>query len=366
LAGILTVSLAACDEDSGILDPNANPEATALDLQFDPDLIDALILDAEAAIDGSLGPAAVAGLETGASATLFAAPPDPADVEAARELLRQAREKFEAAREAWRNGDSETAAQLAYEARLLVAEALITVFGEEAYERLWQRLEQAISWLEEQVDQETSELIERIKELMGEAEDIKNEDPPRDDTLIRATERLVLAAQIANREWIHMRRQELAQHARLQVFMAMSAGQLSATIAEEGELPTEVQVRILQHGQHLLRHAVDALETGRFRLAFGLAREAENVFLAVVMNEPGIEQARVEAMVSLAQVAIAAAEQALQGQDPQSFPAKLLEHAKKLQQRGNAVAFSQPRVAIHVLWHAAAIAYGVIQLVDTA
>jgi hypothetical protein len=361
LAGIMGAGLVACDEESAIFDPNASPEATELDLQVDFDLTESVILDAEAAIDGSVEPAPAAGLETG---TLFAAPPDPADVEAARELLPQARDLFQQAREAWRQGDTEAAAALAYEARLLVAEALVTVFGEEAYENAWQRLEQAISWLEERVDEEASQLLERIRELMAEAEAIKNEDPPQEDTLIRATERLVLALQIAKREWVEMRREELAQHARLQVFMAGSAVQLATTIAEEGEPPTERQVHVLRHAQHLLVFASTALQQGRLRLAFGLAREAENVALVGVMLEPGVEQARVEAMVSLAQLAIAAAETALEGQDPTSFLARLLEHAKTLQQRGNALTFTQPRVAIHVLWHAAVIAYGVVQAVD--
>jgi hypothetical protein len=354
----LAGGLAACGDEASILDPGTDPQGIEFDLQVDEDLTDLALTDADAALSGLIGPAPTAGIDFDQPA-LFAQP-DPAAVDAARQKLQEARELFAQARQAWRHGDTETAAELALQARLRVAEAWVTVFGEEAFERHRQRVEQVISWLEQRVDEESSQLLARIRELRDEADAIVAEDPTSEDHLIRATERLVLALQIANREQTYMRRTEMAQHARLQVFMAQSALGLAQDIA--GDDATERQIYVWRHAQHLTVHAGEALDAGRFRLAFALAREAENVALVVVMLEPGLEQARVQALVELAERAIAAAEEALAGADPQTFRARLLENAKALQTKGNGLAFSRPRVAAHILWHASVTAYGVIQL----
>jgi len=358
MALALAGGLAACGDEASILDPGSDPQGIEFDLQVDEDLTDLVLTDADAALAGLVDVAPAPGLDSGLS-SLFAEP-DPTAVDAARQKLQEARELFAQARQAWRHGDAETANELAFQARLRVAEAWVMVFGEEAFERHRQRVEQVISWLEQRVDEESSQLLARVRELRDEADAIRAEDPASEEKLIRATERLVLALQIANREQAHMRRAELAQHARLQVFMAQSALGLAQEIA--GDDATERQILVWRHAQQLRVHAGHALEVGRFRLAFALAREAENVALVVVMLEPGVEQARVQAMVELAERAISAAEEALAGGDPQTFRARLLEHAKALQTKGNGLAFSRPRVAVHVLWHAAVMAYGVIQL----
>ncbi len=352
----LAGGLAACGDEASILDPGTDPQGIEFDLQVDEDLTDLVLTDAEAALSGLVGPAT--GLDSGQPA-LFAAP-DPATLDAARQKLQEARELFAQARQAWRHGDTESAAGLAFQARMRVAEAWVMVFGEEAFERHRQRVEQMISWLEQQVDEESSQLLARVRQLRDEADAIRAEDPSSEEHLIRATERLVLALQIANREQAYMRRREMAQHARLQVFMAQSALGLAQDIA--GDDATERQIYVWRHAQHLTVHAGQALDAGRVRLAFALAREAESVALVVVMLEPSLEQARVQAMIQLAERAIAAAEEALAGTNPQAFRARLLEHAKALQAKGNDLALSRPRVAIHVLWHASVTAYGVIQL----
>lgn len=354
LAGVLS----ACGDESSILDPGTDPQGIELDLQVDEDLTDLVLTDAGAALSGLLDPVMSSGVDA-SSPDLFAEP-DPDAVDAARLKLEEAHQLFMQAREAWRHGDTETAAELAFQARMKVAEAWVMVFGEEAFDRHRQRVEQVISWIEQRVDEESSQLLGRIRELRDQADAIRAEDPTSEQQLIRATERLVLALQIANREEVHMRRIELAQHARLQVFMAQSAVGLAQEIA--GDDATERQIYAWRHAQHLAVNAGEALAAGRFRLAFALAREAENVALVVVMLEPGLDQARVQAMVELAERAISAAEEALVGSDAQSFRVRLLEHAKMLQAKGNELAFSRPRVAIHILWHASVTAYGVIQL----
>ncbi len=356
LALLLVGGLAACGEDSSsILEPDT-PQAAELDLMVDSDVTEATIVDAEAALAAVLGaPTPSADVYQG---VLFG-DPDPTKVEEARALLEQARQKFQEARRAWIGGDTERAAQLALEGRLLVAEAYILVFGEEAYDRLLERVDHVISWLEQQVDDQTSELLARIRQLRDEAEALRGTD------LRAAMERLILALQIANRERAIHRQQEFIQHARLSLFMAMNSIGLAVDVV--GTDPTEQQIHALRHAQHLTRDAEQACSAGRYRLCMYLAREAVNVSLvAVVLEFGGRDADLVQAMIDLSNRAIAAAEAALSNSDPNEFAARLLEHAKQLQERVLGIVDVRPRVVVHVLWHVSVTAYGVIQIASAS
>jgi HEPN domain-containing protein len=291
-------------------------------------------------------------------------PPDEATIEQARELLRQARELFRQARQAWRAGDTETAARLAEQARLRVAEALVLVFGEEAYDHLYQRVNNVISWLEAQVDEGTSQLLGRIRELRNDAEQIRAQDPSGEAALIRATERLLLALQIAHRERSRQRMGEMAQHALFSVFMGDAALDLASTVV--GEDPSEAQQHLLGHGSRLLERALEALSLGRYRLAFNLAREAMNVALVAVLLEPGPEEDKAAWMITVSNDAIAAAQAAVTGAGlgPTDFPVRLLELAVELQGNGIEVLANRPRVGIEILWYAAVTAQGVVNMVN--
>lgn len=351
LAGILVGVLAACSEDSSVLGPDSgNQQSTEVDLSVDPDLTEAIVTDAEAALNALVSPAPAPG-----APSLFGAPPDTTKIAEARALLAQAREKFAAARQAWAAGDTETAAQLALEGRTLVAEAMTLVFGEEAVQRFMERVEHVISWLRERVDEESSTLLARIRELKDEAQ-------VRWDggDFIGALERLILALQIAERERAHMRRTDIGEHARLSVFMANSSIGLATEVV--GTDATDRQLLVLRHAEFVLSEAERALGVGRFRLAFSLARETVNLALVAVMLEPTTDVEKVQAMINLSERAIMAAETAVSQLDPTSFPVRLLEHAKTLQARGIEISTTEPRVAIHVLWYASTLAYGVIQL----
>ena len=363
LAVLMVCGIAACDEESSILDPENNPQGVELELMVDEDLTEALVMDAEAAIDATLGPApAVSGLDYTEPPVMFADPPDPEVIVAARTKLREeCRPLFQQAREAWRSGDTESAAELAFQGRLCVAEALIMVFGEEAYDNLWERLEHVLTWLEEGVDEDTSDLIARIRQLMDEADAIRN-GPDIDNQLALATERLLLALQIGNRERHQQRRQEMQQHSRFAIFMAQSALSLSLQVA--GDDITERQIRAARHAQYMVVNAVQAWENGRYGLSFHLAREAVNVGLLVVVLEPGVTDANlVEVMVQLSATAILAAQEALVGMGgQQGFPAQLLRQAEMLKAKADLMAATHPRAAVHLYWHAAVTAYGVILL----
>ncbi len=350
LALLLAGGLAACGEDS-LLEPDT-PQQTELDLMVDSDVTEATVVDAQAALAAVLGaPAPSADVFQG---TLFG-DPDPTKIEEARALLEQARQKFLEARQAWIGGDTEKAAELALEGRLLVAEAYILVFGEEAYDRLLERVDHVISWLEQQADDQVSELLARISELRDEAVALRGTD------LKASLERLILALQIANRERAIHRQQELIQHARLSLFMAMNSIGLAVEVV--GDDPTEQQIHALRHTQHLTQEAMQACNAGRYRLCLYLAREAVNVSLvAVVLEFAGQDAGLVQAMIELSNRAIAAAEEALSSTDPNEFAVRLLEHAKQLQQRVLEIVDIHPRVAVHVLWHVSVTAYGVIQI----
>lgn len=351
LVCLLAGGLAACGEDSSILAPDGG-EQTEIDLMVDEDLTEAMVADAEAALAAVQGAPASSSQDLG---VLFAEPSQD-DLDAARDLLQQAREKFRQAREAWLSGDTERAAELAMEGRLLIAEALVLVFGEEAYDRLLERVDNFITWLEEQVDEEASDLLARIRELRDEAEALRDQD------LIAATERLVLAMQIAHRELVLHRRAEVIRHARFSIFMANSALELAARFA--GDDATDAQIHAFRHAQHIVVDAAAAFAAGRFRLALVLAREAVNLSLLVVMLEPGLEGQRLQAMIDLSQEAIAAAEEALASVDTDPFAQHLLELAKNLQSRALEIAEEHPRRAIKILWHSSVTAYGVVRLVS--
>ncbi len=126
-AGFLAVGLVACSEDD-LMGPSQAQNIEA-ELAVDQELTNAIISDAEAALDAVSGvqPSISAGV-VGTRGALFAVP-DPTRVEEARALLEQAREKYAQARAAYEAGDTETAAQCAEEARRLIAQAMLAVFG---------------------------------------------------------------------------------------------------------------------------------------------------------------------------------------------------------------------------------------------
>lgn len=353
MAVLLAGALAACDDNS-LTGPNSDDlQSTETQLSVDPELTEVIVADAEAAISAAVGEAPA--LSSAPVGVLFSEP-DPGDVDRARELLQMAREKFAEARQAYSEGRIEEARALAMEGRLLVAEAMVLVFGEGAYERLCERVLNAISWLEERVDGGDSDLLNRIRELKDEAESLRAEDE------IGAVERLLLALQIAHHERADQRRDDFRGHARFAIFMANSAIGLATDIV--GDDATEEQIHALRHAQHLLAHAEEAFSNGRFRVSFTLAREAINLALVAVLREPGTDAGRVQMMIELSEQAIAAAEEALQNGEPTEFALRLFEQAEALQARGLELAETEPRKAVHILWHASVMAYGVVQLVS--
>jgi hypothetical protein len=351
LALTLIGGLAACD-DSSLVGPDNGVEATIIELMVDEDLTEALIIDVEAAIAGVLDVPAP-------SSGALLAEPNPDAAEQARALLEQARQKFREAHQAWIGGDSPRAAELAEEGRLLVAEAMVLVLGEEAYFHLLDRVDQIITWLEEQVDEESSELLERIRELKASAEALYAiyEVSQDDADLIAATEQLLLAVQIAHRERVHQRRHQIERHAQHSIFMATMALQLAEEVA--GELTLEQQ-RVFRHAVHLRNDAVLALQAGRWRLSLALSRAVVNLSLVVVILDPDLPENKVLALIEVSDGAIAEAEAALE-LSPDAFLSLLLDHVKLVQVRAIQISDAMPRRAVHLLWYVAVSARAITE-----
>jgi ElaB/YqjD/DUF883 family membrane-anchored ribosome-binding protein len=344
LALTLVGGLAACD-DSSVVGPDDGIEGTVLELMVDEDLTEALIIDVEAAIAGVLD------TPTPSSGALLAEP-NPDAAEQARALLEQAREMFREARRAWIGGDSERAAQLAEDARLLVAEAMVLVLGDEAYTHLLERVDQIITWLEERVDQEASELLSRIRDLKAQAEAyyLDYQGSQADADLHAAVERLLLAVQIAHRERIQHRRQEIVRHARHALFMATMALQLAGEQAGER---TAEQERVFMHAQHLRDDAALALAADRWRLSLALSEAVVNLSLVVVILDPDLPENEVLALIEVSDNAIAQAEAALGDPPSDEFLAALLVRMELLQTRAIQISDTQPRPAVFILWYVA-------------
>lgn len=360
LAALLVGALAACDDSDSILDPGSDPDIqTELGLSVDEDLTESMVSDAGAAIDAAVGVTPSAGYSSAVPGVAAGAEPDPEIIAQARELLQEARRLFAQAREAWRRGDTEEAARLAKQARMYVAEALYMVFGDRAIERLKERVDQIITWLEERVDERPSDLLDRIRELRDEAQGFLDE-----GLAIEAAERLLLAIQIAGRERIMHRGDQIAMHARVSFFMAQNSIELGLRLI--GDNPTDEQVHVLRHAQLLLEDAGLALENGRFRRSLHMSREVVNLSLVAVMLDPDTDGNKVLWMIAVTDEVIAAAEDAVQSGEPNDFAERLLQHAKALQLRGTMIADTEPRKAVRILWYAATTAYAVIKIVTVS
>ncbi|UCC71225.1 MAG: hypothetical protein JSV86_12625 [Gemmatimonadota bacterium] len=354
LALLLAGGLAACDESS-VVGPDDGLEQTILEALVDEDLSDAILADVEAAFAG------VASAPAPTGGALFAEP-DPDAVDDARALLEQAREKFRQARQAWIRGERAEAAALAEEARLLVAEALVMVFGDEAYFRLLERVDHIITWLEENVDEESSELLDRIRALKTSAEALYQDYVVSglDSDLIAATEQLLLAVHLGFRERVHHRRHEMVMHARHSFFMASLALQLVEEVTV-GEFTPEQQ-RVYNHAQYLLASAGLALEAERYRLSLALSHGVVNLCLVILMLDPDLPDNGILAMIEVSDIAIDAAEAAVADLPADAFLVRLLDYVKLLQTRAIQISDTQPRRAVHILWHVSLTAQAIVEM----
>ena len=183
----------------------------------------------------------------------------------------EARELFRQARQAWRNGDSELAAELAMEGRLVISQAILDHRGEEGIDALFDRVENLLSRLEGASDEyeRLADLAERIGELLAEATLLRD-----DGDFVGAGERLILALGMADRMRHRHRdaRHDAQGHAEAAV--ATATVLLNLVVENVGPDPGDRVTHALRHARELLRRADVALENQAYRRAIILSRRS--------------------------------------------------------------------------------------------
>lgn len=183
----------------------------------------------------------------------------------------EARELFRQARQAWRSGDTELAAELAMQGRLVISQAIVDRRGEPGIDALFDRVENLLTRLEGAEDEyeRLGDLADRIGELLAEATVLRD-----GGDLVGAGERLILALGMADRmrhRHIDARRDPQA-HAEAAVAAATII--FDRVVAEVGPEPGERVVHALRHAGELLRRANIALENQAYRRAMILSRRS--------------------------------------------------------------------------------------------
>lgn len=183
----------------------------------------------------------------------------------------EARELFRQARQAWRAGDTELAAELAEQGRLVLAAAIIERRGEEGLDALFDRVERIVERLGEAPDdfERAAALKNRLEELLDEATVLRG-----GGDLVGAAERLILGLGITDR-MIHRHRdarRNPAAHAKIAVETAV--GTLNRVKEEIGGDPAPRVAHALGHATELARRANNALENRAWLRAIVLSRRS--------------------------------------------------------------------------------------------
>lgn len=183
----------------------------------------------------------------------------------------EARELFRQARHAWRTGDTDRAAELAYEGRLLLAEALIERRGAEGLDALSSHVEVIIERLDDAADgyARAGALRDRLAALLEEAGELRDE-----GQLTAAAERLILALGIADR--MRHRYQAASNDAEAYATRAVLAAErvLNRVDAAIGPDAGPRVRHALAHARELARRANAALESEAWRRAIVLSRRS--------------------------------------------------------------------------------------------
>lgn len=249
LIAVLATGLVACGEDPA--GPGSDPEPADIAITEN--------LELQVAVDDVVADVIVE------DAALFAGDsPSTGPWAEARELFRQARQ-------AWRNGDTELAAELAMEGRLIISQAIYDRHGEEGINALFERVEDLLARLDGAADEyeRLADLAARMTELLEEATVLRDS-----GDWVGAGERLLLALGMADR--MRHRHQDARDHAKAHAEAAVGA----ATIIYERvvqEIGNDAGPRVrhaLAHARELLRRANAALENGRYRRAIVLSRRS--------------------------------------------------------------------------------------------
>lgn len=183
----------------------------------------------------------------------------------------EARELFRQARQAWRNGDTELAAELAMQGRLVISQAIIDRRGEEGLDALFDRVENLLTRLAGAADEyeRLGDLADRMSELLDEATVLRD-----DGDLVGAGERLILALGMADR--MRHRQQDARRNPQAHAETAVAAATFifERVVEEIGPEPGLRVARALRHSGELIRRANVALEHQSYRRAIVLSRRS--------------------------------------------------------------------------------------------
>ncbi|MDH3297072.1 MAG: putative nuclear RNA export factor SDE5 [Gemmatimonadota bacterium] len=249
LLAVLATGLVACGEDP--VGPGSDPAPADIAITED--------LELQVAVDDVVAEVIIE------DAALFAGDsPSSGPWAEARELFRQARQ-------AWRNGDTELAAELAMQGRLVISQAILDKHGEEGLDALFKRVEDLLARLDGASDQyeRLADLAERMAELLDEATVLRD-----DGDLVGAGERLILALGMADR--MRHRHQDARRHAHAHAEAAVSAATIiyQRVVEEVGPEPGFRVAHALAHARELLRRANVALDNHAYRRAIILSRRS--------------------------------------------------------------------------------------------
>ena len=183
----------------------------------------------------------------------------------------EARELFRQARQAWQNGDTELAAELAMEGRLIISQAIIDRKGEEGIDALFDRVQDLLTRLEGASDEfeRLADLADRMSTLLDEATVLR-----ADGNLVGAGERLLLALGMADR--MRHRHQDARRNPQAHAEAAVAAATIifERVVEEIGPEPGDRVTHALMHAGELIRRANVALENQAFRRAIVLSRRS--------------------------------------------------------------------------------------------
>ena len=246
---VLVAGLAACGDDPA----GPGTEQAAADIGIAADL------DLQVAVDD-----VVADVIVEDAALSFDESPTSGPWAEARELFRQVRQ-------AWRNGDTELAAELATQGRLVISQAIFDRHGEEGINALFDRVENLLIRLEGAADEyeRLADLADRMGELFDEATVLRD-----GGEFVGAGERLILALGMADR--MRHRHEDARRHPQAHAEAAVAAATIIFNRVEE-EIGSEPGPRVehaLAHASELLRRANIALGNQAYRRAIVLSRRS--------------------------------------------------------------------------------------------
>ncbi len=274
---------------------------------------------------------------------------------------------FAEARRAHLARDYRRALELSRAARRLVARALVATGGEAAVEDLIERLEDALTTLDDEVVDDPEATRAELEDIIAEARAALE----AGDTLLAASWALLGEQRLRLRRGRHLRAFDIGEdRARFEVAVAGASVALAERLITDHEVPddvtdvapsdgvtadvTERRNRWLALAKRWLARAETALSNGSYARAVHAAFHAQWSALKAVVLPGGITEAEVELLVDVSGTLLDEATAAV-GDEPTELQQRALERAGELHALGLSM-IEEGRVrGIAPLWRSASI-----------